>query len=56
METFENNLGSPFEENTLTSDDKQWGMLAHLGTFVGAVVPFGNIIAPLVLMSMYSDK
>ncbi len=39
----------------LTNDDKQWGMLAHIGTLLGLVVPLGNIVAPLILMSM-SDK
>lgn len=56
METAEHQLSSPMEEGLLTNDDKQWGMLAHLGTFLGAIVPFGNIIVPIVLMSMYRDK
>ncbi|MCD6327113.1 DUF4870 domain-containing protein [bacterium] len=33
-------------------DEKQargWAMLSHLGTFAGVVIPFGNIIAPLVI-------
>ena len=27
--------------------ERRWGMLAHLLTFVGAVVPLGNLIVPL---------
>ena len=33
-------------------DEKQertWAMLCHLGTFAGYIIPFGNIIAPLVI-------
>lgn len=56
METSDNHLSSPLEDGVLTSDDKQWGMLAHVGTFLGALIPFGNIIVPLILMSTYKDK
>ncbi len=37
-------------------DNKLWGMLAHLSTFIGAVIPVGNVIAPLIMMSYYQDK
>ncbi len=40
----------------MDEDDKLYGMLAHLGTFLGAVIPVGNIIAPLIMMSYYRDK
>lgn len=33
----------------LTQDAKTWGMLSHLSTFLGFVIPFGNIIAPLII-------
>lgn len=56
METGEHQLSTPMEDGLLSNDDKQWGMLAHLGTFVGAIVPFGNIIVPILLMSTYKDK
>jgi uncharacterized Tic20 family protein len=56
MDTSENHLSVPLEEYAISQDDKQWGMLAHLGTFLGGIVPFGNIIAPLVMMSMYQEK
>lgn len=29
--------------------EKQWTIIAHIGTLVGYVVPFGNIIVPLVI-------
>ena len=41
----------------LTSDDKLWGMLSHLLTFCGLLgVPFGNLLAPLVIMLIQKDK
>ena len=32
-----------------TKDDRTWGMLAHLSALSGFVVPFGNILGPLVV-------
>jgi uncharacterized Tic20 family protein len=33
-----------------------WGMLAHLGFIAGYVIPFGNVIAPLVIWLTQRDK
>ncbi|HSV27005.1 MAG TPA: DUF4870 domain-containing protein [Sedimentisphaerales bacterium] len=33
----------------LDKDTKMWGMLCHLLALAGYVVPFGNIIGPLVI-------
>ncbi|MFO0703137.1 MAG: DUF4870 domain-containing protein [Patescibacteria group bacterium] len=33
-------------------DEKQFALFIHLSTFVGLIVPFGNILAPLVLWTM----
>jgi len=34
----------------LTKKDKTWGVLCHLLTFTGLMgIPFGNILAPLVI-------
>lgn len=33
-----------------TNDDRLWAMIAHLSTFLGFVIPFGNIIAPLLVL------
>lgn len=40
------------------SDAKQertWAMLCHLGTLVGLIIPFGTIIAPLVIWLIKKD-
>lgn len=35
--------------------EKQWILLAHLGTLIGYLIPFGNIIVPLLIYSMKKD-
>jgi uncharacterized Tic20 family protein len=40
-----------------TKDDRTWAMIAHLSALVGyAVVPFGNIIAPLIIWLVKKDR
>jgi uncharacterized Tic20 family protein len=39
-----------------TQDEKTLGLVAHLGTLAGGVVPFGNIVLPLVLWQTQKDK
>jgi len=41
-------------ENALS--EKQWAMICHLGAFAGYVVPFGNIIVPLVIWSLKRNE
>ena len=36
----------------LTKDEKQWGMFAHLSALAGFIIPFGNIIGPIVVWAM----
>lgn len=44
-------------DENFTADDKLWGMLSHLLVFCSLVgVPFGNILAPLVIMLVQKDK
>ena len=37
-------------------DEKLWSALSHLGTLIGYVIPFGNIITPLVIWQVHKDK
>lgn len=39
-----------------TQDEKTLALLSHIGTLAGGVVPFGNIILPLVLWLTQKDK
>lgn len=41
----------------VSKDERTWGMLAHLSALVGyLIIPFGNIIAPLVIWLMKKDE
>ena len=43
--------------HTLTRDELNWAMLSHLLALVGYVgVPFGNVIAPLIIYLMKKDE
>jgi len=39
----------PTASTTLTNDERNWGLFAHLAGLAGNIVPFGSIIAPLVI-------
>ncbi|QDU69018.1 DUF4870 domain-containing protein [Engelhardtia mirabilis] len=40
----------------LTSEQRTLSCLAHLSTFAGGIVPFGNVIAPLVIWLVQRDE
>lgn len=40
----------------LHKEEKTYGMLCHLLAFSGFVIPFGNIIGPLVIWLMKKDQ
>ena len=44
------------DETNPTQDERTWGMLAHLSTFAGFLVPLGSIIAPLVVWLIKRDQ
>ena len=37
-------------------DERMWAMLCHLSMFAGFVVPFGNIIGPLIIWMIKKDE
>ncbi|WP_255322784.1 DUF4870 domain-containing protein [Lysobacter sp. K5869] len=41
--------------NDISQDEKTWGMLAHLSTLVGLIIPLGTILGPLVVWLMKKD-
>ncbi|MCU7493980.1 MAG: DUF4870 domain-containing protein [Ignavibacteria bacterium] len=53
METVENaeNVGNA----ALDKETKLWGMLCHLSALLMFVIPFGNIIGPLVIWLLKKD-
>lgn len=41
---------------TPTAEEKQWALIAHLSAFIGLIIPFGSIIAPLVVWLIKKDQ
>jgi uncharacterized Tic20 family protein len=41
--------------NDISQDEKTWGMLAHLSTLVGLIIPFGTVLGPLVVWLIKKD-
>lgn len=37
-------------------DERMWGMLCHLSALFGLIIPFGNLIGPLVVYSLKKDE
>ncbi|MGD1844446.1 MAG: DUF4870 domain-containing protein [Salibacteraceae bacterium] len=48
-------IDQPDSTDTLSSDSKTFGMLAHLAGLAGLVFPLGNIIGPLVIWVMKKE-
>lgn len=39
-----------------SSEQRQWAMFAHLSALIGLIVPFGNVLGPLVIWLVQKDK
>ncbi len=50
--------GAAFDEPgyEVSDDEQTWGVLVHAGGFAGLAVPFGNVIAPLVVWLLKKDE
>jgi uncharacterized Tic20 family protein len=48
--------GQSAEIAPMSKDEKMWAMLCHLSALAGFVVPFGNIIAPLVIWILKKEE
>lgn len=46
----------PGGDYDVSSDERTWGILAHAAAFAGFVVPFGNILGPLVVWLVKKDE
>ncbi|MFH0736750.1 MAG: DUF4870 domain-containing protein [bacterium] len=42
--------------NSPSKEERQWAMFCHLAGLAGFVIPFGNIIGPLVLWMLKKDE
>jgi uncharacterized Tic20 family protein len=42
--------------NDMSKEEKNWGMACHLTALAGFIIPFGNIIGPLVVWLLKRDE
>jgi uncharacterized Tic20 family protein len=40
----------------LTKEEKNWAMFCHLSGLSGAIIPFGNIVGPLIIWTIKRDE
>ena len=56
----ENNTNTPEQKvNKITPetrDERMWAMFCHLSALAGFVIPFGNIVAPLVIWLIKKEE
>ena len=46
---------SPMDENFPSKEERTWSMLCHISVFSGMLIPFGHILAPLVIWLIKKD-
>ncbi|MCH1919582.1 DUF4870 domain-containing protein [Shewanella sp. A3A] len=44
------------ELNTVTKEERDMGILVHVASFAGYIIPFGNILGPLIVYLMKRDE
>lgn len=47
---------APSTSGTPSAEERNWGLFAHLSALLGLVVPFGNILGPLVIWLVKRDR
>ena len=55
-ETNPDSLNIPAASGIPTQDERTWGMLAHLSTFAGFLLPLGSVLGPLVVWLVKRDQ
>jgi uncharacterized protein len=45
----------PSDNGLPSSEQRQWAMFAHLSALIGLIVPFGNVLGPLVIWLVQKD-
>ena len=46
----------PIAMNSPSKTERTWAMLCHISIFSGTVIPFGNLLVPLVLWLIKKDE
>ena len=52
-DTFKEN---PTDKKLPSKTERTWAMLCHVSIFLGMIIPFGNILAPLVIWLIKKDE
>jgi hypothetical protein len=45
----------PAPGGEVSAEERQWGLFAHLSALLGFIIPFGSILAPLVIWQIKKD-
>lgn len=55
--TQHDDLASPASDvGAPSAEQRQWAFFAHLSALAGLVIPFGNLIAPLIIWQIKKDE
>jgi len=46
----------PTDINLPSKAERTWAMLCHISVFIGIIIPFGNILAPLIIWLIKKDE
>jgi uncharacterized protein len=49
-------LGPTPGGSAISADERQWGMFAHLSALLGFIVPFGNLLGPLIIWQIKKNE
>ena len=49
-------IETPIEKNQPSKDERTWAMLCHISSFSGMIIPFGNILVPLMIWLIKKDE
>jgi len=56
-ENNENNMNQePVVSSDISQDAKMWAMFAHISAVAGFIIPFGNIIGPLLIWILKKEE
>ena len=49
-------IKTPIDITPPSKDERTWAMLCHISTFCGMIIPFGNILAPLIIWLIKKEE
>ncbi len=56
MSEFDNlTAAPPLPSGVPSAEERQWGLFAHLSALAGLVIPFGNVLGPLIIWQVKKD-